>query len=95
MSSASQNTSARKPYYILRHRVTKKPMVLRNSGKGYTCSDPDDEGIPRLFTTPKGANMARQNWARGQMWLTKQGELKITKVANRAVGDWNIEELII
>lgn len=95
MSSASQNTSGHKTYYILRHRVTKKPMVLRSSGKGYTCSNPNSEGIPRLFKTPKGANMSRQNWARGEMWLTQQGELRIDRIADRSVEDWNIEEIII
>lgn len=95
MSSASQNTSGHRPYYLLRHKRTKKPMVLRNTNKGYTCSEPDDEGIPRLFTTAKGAHMSRLNWARGHQWLTKQGELKVTPIPNRSANDWEIEEIVV
>lgn len=55
MSSASQNTSGRKPYYILRHVHTGNLMPQRISGKGYTHTEPEDTGIPRLFLTARGA----------------------------------------
>lgn len=99
MSSASQNTSGRKPYYMLRHVHTGNLMPQRQTGKGYTHTDPKDTGAPRLFLTARGAKCCATAWERGKMacYYTQNSDSDwITKpVPGRDKHHWVVEEIII
>ncbi len=58
-------------FYMIRHKPSGGFMPQRN--KGYTHSEPQITGVPRLFTTAGGAKRALTWWLNGAFWM-KRGE---------------------
>lgn len=84
--------------YILKHK-NGGHMALRPSGRGYTWSEPEEDKIPRLFKTRRGAEAAASWWSKGPIYNIKDpyGNY-ITKPAQtkqRSKYEWYVEEVII
>lgn len=55
-------------FYMIRHKPS--GGFLPQRAKGYTSSEPQITGVPRLFTTAGGAKRALSWWLRGAFWVT-------------------------
>jgi len=86
-------------YYL---KSTKKPgfMAQNKTSRGYTWATPQETGTPRLFETPRGAQAAIREWARGPQWIDHgpTGDrygYRVDTNHNRTVNDWTIKEVTL
>jgi len=85
-------------FFYLEH-VNGGYMCLRPTGRGYTWSEPETDGIPRLFRTHGGAKQALRWWAAGPISNIKLPNNSTTLMKHnqqqRTPMDWEIKEVMI